>query len=104
MVCNETREPIHYGAGEIGCISSSFTADVNAEKRGDGRSKRASKRAWGRVTDRIGNQNICSVRQRGWRGRVKRDRTNRAYTRRSRDRPYIDRDLEVLHAIYAVHD
>lgn len=58
-MCNETREPIHYGAGEIRCISgSSFTADVNAEKRGDGRSKKASKRAWCRVADRIDNQSI----------------------------------------------
>ena len=51
-MCNERREPIHYGAGGISCISRSLTAGVNAEKRGDGRSKKESKRAWGKVAER----------------------------------------------------
>lgn len=51
-MCNKTREPIHYGASGFRCISSTFTADVNAKKRGDGRSKKASKRVWGWVAGR----------------------------------------------------
>lgn len=58
-MCNERREPIHYVAGGIRCISSScLTADVNAKKRGDGRSKETSKRARCRVADRTENQSI----------------------------------------------
>lgn len=59
-MCNETREPIHYGAGERSCISGPLTAGVNAEKRGDGRSK-ASKRAWGRVAERRSEHLPCET-------------------------------------------